>query len=65
MSMGWWSDDISSIKVKQGCTLAVWWDKNQAGLHMDIKSNIPDLRDEEGDDGKNWNDKISSLRCYC
>ena len=62
---GGWEDEVSSVRVKQGCILAVWWDKDQEGAHMDITSDIPDLHDEERDDGKDWNDKISSVRCYC
>ena len=65
MMVGGWNDRVSSIKVKQGCTFAVWWDTEQEGLHMDIKSNIANLHNFEGYDGEDWNDKISSLRCYC
>ena len=60
-----WGDKISSIRVKQGCTLAVWWDNDEKGAHLDITSDIAWLKTIPGPDGKNWDDEISSYRCYC
>ena len=52
-------------RVKEGCTLAVWWDKNRQGAHMDVTSDIARLSKFKQGILGSWDDAISSFRCYC
>ena len=53
-----WGDNITSLKVLNGCRVRVYQHGNYGGDYADFTEDVSDLRDH------GWNDKISSLKIY-
>ena len=51
------NDQVSSIRVKQGCTLTAYRDMGYKGMILSLSEDLKWLEKE--------NDKISSYRCIC
>src|SRR5215211_1044496 len=58
-SMGdrWWNDQISSFRLRRGCSLYVWQHADAAGRRRVYTTSFKKLGE--------WNDQISTVRCGC
>ena len=54
------NDEISSVKVRPGCTLKLFQDFNNVGLLDSLTSDFSFQRAD-----KPYNDQVSSLSCSC
>jgi hypothetical protein len=61
--LGWFNDQMSSMKTFSGCNCTIYWDANFLGSSLNYNqtnsgdNNIPWIGDQ-------WNDKTSSIICY-
>ena len=53
-----WNDKISSVEIRNQCSLTVYQDTHFQGPSTTYNSDTSNL-------GEYWNDKISSLKCRC
>ena len=53
-----WNDEVSSIKVRSGCVLNAYEDKDFRGDQKSFSGNVRRV-------GDGWNDRISSYTCSC
>ncbi|CAL4143378.1 unnamed protein product [Meganyctiphanes norvegica] len=60
-----WNDFVSSMIVREGCTLTGYKDGNLGGKHKDFTGIHYYLSHEHDHSRFNWNDKISSYICKC
>lgn len=54
-----WNDRVSSLVVREGCRLDVFWDHYFGGGHKQFTGKVHHLRNY------GWNDAISSWSCAC
>jgi len=55
---GPWNDQVSSMKVRNGCVLNAYEHVNFGGAHATFLGHVPWV-------GNGWNDKMSSFTCRC
>jgi|SoiMethySBSTD1v2_1073268.scaffolds.fasta_scaffold559621_3 hypothetical protein len=53
----WWNDQISSFKLRRGCSLYAWQHADAEGNRRVFTTSYKKLG--------SWNDQISTLRCGC
>ncbi|WP_246675317.1 peptidase inhibitor family I36 protein [Mesorhizobium sp. B2-3-4] len=53
-----WNDQVSSFKVKRGCTITLWEHVDRGGHHFRSSSSYSYV-------GSGWNDKASEAECDC
>ena len=53
----WWNDQISSFKLRRGCSLYVWQHADAAGNRRVFTTPYKKIG--------SWNDQVSTVRCGC
>lgn len=54
----WWNDQVSSFRVKGGCTLTLWENFNKGGDKWITRKSYSYV-------GGKWNDEVSEALCSC
>ena len=54
----YWNDQVSSFKLRRGCSLYIWQHADAAGARATYTVSIKKF-------GSRWNDQVSTVRCGC
>lgn len=60
-----WDNEISSLVVREGCTLEVFWEKKYHGFDKKYRSEVYANLDHDHIGIGDWDDDISSYKCTC